>query len=232
MTNEDFAEFNAYRKWGWFDTSPIYIYGLIDPETEECRYIGKSERPVERLQNHMNDRSNCHRSHWLQSLKRRGMKPRMVILEVVEPNHPIEWQLVEKFWIAKGREWGWPLTNNTSGGDGVDGLPAETRARMAAVWKGRKHTPEAIEKMRAANIGRKHSDEHKAHMSRLMRGRVVTWSDKLAEAIRKLTDEQVQTIKRRLDSGELGIALSREYGVHRTTISKIKLGTYYDRYRA
>lgn len=230
MTHEDLREFEAYHRWGWLQAKPVYIYALLDPRTEEVRYIGKSERPVERLGNHMNERSNCHRSHWLQSLKRDGLKPHMVILERIQGDWP--WQEAERFWINRGRALGWPLTNNTEGGDGVNGLPAETRARMAAVWRGRKHKPESIDKMRLANKGKRHSDEHKEHMRRLMTGRTVTWGDKLAEAVRKLSDEQVATIKRRLDAGERGVALSREYGVHRTTISKIKKGTYYDRYRA
>lgn len=50
--------------------SPVYIYGLTDPITEEIRYIGKSIRPTERLSNHCNEKSNCHRSNWIQSLKK------------------------------------------------------------------------------------------------------------------------------------------------------------------
>ena len=61
------------------DVMKTYIYGLVDPETTEIRYIGKTIRPKERLQNHMNEVSNCHRSNWLQSLKRKGLKAEMVI---------------------------------------------------------------------------------------------------------------------------------------------------------
>ena len=43
----------------------------------------------------------------------------------------------------------------------------------------------------------------------------------------KLTNAQVLTICERLDGGERSIALAREYGVHTTTIGKIKRGEYW-----
>ena len=52
---------------------PVFIYGLTEPNSDEIRYIGKSVRPLERFRNHINEKpSNCHRSHWLQSLAARG----------------------------------------------------------------------------------------------------------------------------------------------------------------
>ena len=74
--------------------------------------------------------------------------------------------------------------NSSKGGDGIVGSQhlrgrprsAETRARISAaqkeVWKdrpgtflGRKHTPEAIEKIRLAHLGKKASAEARANMS-------------------------------------------------------------------
>lgn len=211
------------------DMTVNYIYGLCDPETGEVRYIGKSMRPRERLQNHMNEKSKCHRSHWLQSLKRRGLVPDMVILETVCGLWP--WQESERYWIERGRSLGWDLTNNTSGGDGVSDLPKETRERMRQVWVGRKHSDEAKAKIGAASSRRRASLETRERMRKAQIGRVISWADKVAEAIRKLDPAQVDSIKCRLNAGELGINLAREFGVHRTTISKIKMGTYFDRYR-
>jgi hypothetical protein len=203
---------------------PTHIYALLDPETGAPRYIGQTIRPKERLQNHMNEISNCHRSHWLQSLKRRGLKPEMVTLATVEGGWP--WQLEERWWIALGRRLGWPLTNNTSGGDGVPDLPPETRARMASVWRGRKHKPESIQKLKAARALRVCTDETRAKMSAAQSGRKILWADKIAAAVRKLSAEQVAEVRRRLAAGEKGKDLAVEYGVHRTTISKIKMGAY------
>jgi len=69
-------------------------------------------------------------------------------------------------------------------------------------------------------------------MSKAHKGREVHWGDKLSAALRKLTDEDVRVIADRLAAGGLGKDLAAEYGVHRTTISKIKKGTYHDKYRA
>ena len=202
-----------------------FIYALGDPETGMIRYIGKSIRPWERLRNHINEPpSNCHRSHWIQSLKAKGLEPILNILESARGAWP--WQEAEKFWIARGRALGWPLTNNTDGGDGVEGLPPEARAKMAATWRGRKHRPESIDKMRIRSQAQRHSPETKAKMSAAHRGRRITWIATIAEANRKITREMVAAIQARLAAGERTGALAHEFGVHRTTMSKIKMGTY------
>lgn len=207
----------------------IYIYGLCDPESGLIRYIGKSIRPNERLTNHMSDQGTCHRTNWLRSLKSRGLKPTLVILQEL-PDNAI-WQDAEKAWIAYGRSQGWPLVNNTSGGDGVCGLPEETRRRIAQVWIGRKHSDETKAKIGAASRLKKMPEEAKRRISESQKGRKITWADKLHLAVRKFTDQQVEEISRRLDSGELVKDLAEEYGVHRTTISKIKTGTYLEQKR-
>lgn len=204
---------------------PVYIYALGDPDTCAIRYIGKSIRPELRLQNHMNEVSNCHRSHWIQSLKAQGKVPLMVIVERIEGDMP--WQLSERFWIAHGRAQGWPLTNNTDGGDGVPGLPEATRARMAAVWIGRKHSEATRKKISDASSARRHSEATKERMSRAHSGRQITWGAKLADALRKFTPGQVESIHGRLLAGERTTDLAAEFGVHRTTISKIKTGKYH-----
>lgn len=202
----------------------IFIYGLACPDSGQIRYIGKSIRPEERLMNHMNEVSNCHRSHWLQSLKAAGKRPCLVILQVLADDE--NWQEWEKSWIKYGRLVGWKLTNNTDGGDGVCGLPAETRARMAAVWLGRKHKPETIAKLVAARAKRTTSDETKAKHSAAMKGRKITWGDAISKATRKLSDEDVAAIKSSLLAGVKGKDLATKYKVNRTTISKVKLGKY------
>ncbi len=205
-------------------TYTAFIYGLVDPVTRDIRYIGKSIRPKERLQNHMNEVSTCHRSHWLQSLKKRSLKPELVILEELTKSD--RWQDCERKWIKYGNDSGWPLTNNTSGGDGVPDLPTETRKRISAVWIGRKHTKETRKKISESWKHRIVSDETKAKMSATHTGREIKWIEKIKESLRKLTEKDQRDIRRRLNIGETGISLAKEYGVHRTTISKVKMGTY------
>ena len=202
----------------------IYIYGLIDPNTAEVRYIGKSIRPKERLTNHMNDVSNCHRSHWLQSLKSKGLKPEMVILE--EMDGESDWQSSERKWIQYGRDANWPLTNNTDGGDGVCGLPLETRKKMALTWTGRKHKPETIIKLCAARKLRTTSEETKNKMSAAQKGRKIEWKDKIGIANMKITDADQVVIRQRVSRGDKVIDIAKDYGVHRGTITKVKMGKY------
>ncbi len=128
----------------------IHIYALVDPETHQVRYIGKSIRPRERLVNQMNERANTYRSNWLQGLRRRGLAPEQVILLSLPPES--DWQNAERFWIAEGRRRGWPLVNGTKGGDGVSGLTGESKERMARTWVGRKHRPETLVKIGAASV--------------------------------------------------------------------------------
>lgn len=213
------------------ELKPVFIYLLSDPDTLEPRYVGKSIRPAQRLQNHMNERSNCHRSHWLQSLKRQGKMPILSIIEEIRGEWP--WQESERFWISRLRSQGANLVNNTAGGDGVCGLPPETRAKMRLTWLGRKHKPESLLKLSAVRKGKRHSPETREKRSISLKAVPHTeeWNTKVSAAIRKLTAEQVETIKTRLAAGELNVHLSREYGVHRTTLSKITMGRYFDRYR-
>jgi len=202
-----------------------YIYGLRCPILNEIRYIGKSIHPKERLQNHMNDKSKCHRSHWLQKLKASNLKPTIEILEVVGDG--FTWQERERYWIAKGRDLGWPLTNNTSGGDGVCDLHPDSLMRIRTAWIGRKHKPETLKLIGASSRLRKHSDERKQHMSNIMTNREITWGDKIAVAIRKFTEDDCALITERLSNGEKVKDIADEYGVHRTTVSKIKMGNYF-----
>lgn len=211
------------------DMRPVYIYGLADPDTNEIRYIGKSVRPFDRLANHMNDKSKCHRAHWLQSLKAQNKRPNLVLLEMIQGEWP--WQESERYWIARGRALGWRLTNNTSGGDGVSDLPKEARERMRQAWLGRKHKPETLEKLSKASKGRRKTQEAKDYMSELMKGRRITWGDKISENAKKLTAEECETIRERLKNGEGVMALAVEYGVHRTTLSKVKSGKYEIKYQ-
>lgn len=209
--------------------NPTVIYALIDPRTGRVRYIGKTnQKPQSRLRAHINERAKCHRCNWIAELKREGFEPQITVIEVCG-RWP--WQETERYWIRMFLLSGAKLTNNTSGGDGVPDLPPETRARMEKVWLGRKHTPETIAKLKSINLGRKVSKETKLKHSRAMKGRKITWTDKLAESIRKLDQPQVSAIQNRLRSGEKVMNLAKEFGLHRTTISKIKAGTYFDRYR-
>ena len=203
---------------------PSYIYALIDPDTDEVRYIGKSINPRQRLSGHMNDKSFCHRAHWLQGLKAKGKKPLVLILDRAAEGE--DWQFAERCWISLGRELKWPLTNNTSGGDGVVDLAPESRERIRKAWIGRKHSPESLIRIGDASRGRVKSEASKELMRRKMSGREIKWTDKVSAALAKLSPKDQQDILDALSRGEMVKDLAEKYGVHRTTISKVKAGQY------
>jgi DNA-binding Xre family transcriptional regulator len=117
------------------------------------------------------------------------------------------------------------LVNSTDGGDGVSNISGEGRKRMLETWKGRKHKPESIKKMIMIRKGKKNTEKSKDLVSEKMKGREIKWKDKLVEAKRKFTDSDLKKIKKDLQKMMVK-EVADKYGVHRTTISKIKKGEY------
>jgi hypothetical protein len=70
----------------------------------------------------------------------------------------------EKLLISCFRELGHNLINQTDGGNGISGnkRSAETKEKLAAIQRGRKHSAERIEQNRQLRLGNKQSEETKA----------------------------------------------------------------------
>lgn len=117
-----------------------FIYGLNDPETGECRYIGKADNPKIRLSKHLSEGRNtekpCYRTNWLNSLTLRGLSP---ILEILDEVPKADWKLWERVWIKASRELGMNLTNGTDGGDGLDNPSPEIRKKLSESNSGNKN---------------------------------------------------------------------------------------------
>lgn len=95
--------------------SKVYIYGLVDPRTNQIRYIGKTTNRKNRLESHIKNRnSNKEKCDWIDMLLDVGLKPKMKTLEVCNNEN---WADREKWWIANGYEKGWDLLNKTEGGE-------------------------------------------------------------------------------------------------------------------
>ena len=88
---------------------PVYIYALADPRDSSIRYVGKSATPNTRYEQHLVDRtSNRYKTDWIQSLLGSGNRPRLEILETVDPS---DWIEAEHHWLGLGYQRGWPLVN-------------------------------------------------------------------------------------------------------------------------
>jgi len=201
----------------------VFIYGLIDPFTFKVRYIGKTINLKQRFDRQMNECSNTHRCHWIQSLRKKGKKPTQVVLQQL--NDDEDWQAAEIKWIAIAKKYGWDLVNGTDGGDGVLNVSGEGRARMLAAWKGRKHKPETLLKLSESSKGRVKPEKAKDIVSQKMKGRKIEWADKLQVKLRKFDDEKLKAVLSDLETMQVA-EVAKKYGVHRTTITKIKRGTY------
>lgn len=100
------------------------IYALLDPKTQEVRYIGRTSNLSERYQAHLKSRAPMpdrdltgpepySKRNWIQDLFDQGLKPVPTILHVVETGPLIvEW---EGRYIAHGIQQRWPLLNTNDG---------------------------------------------------------------------------------------------------------------------
>jgi hypothetical protein len=120
--------------------SLFLVYALVDPRTQQVRYIGKSCSGMERPRQHAMPcflRGKTHKENWVRAVLGAGLEPEIRVLEAV--SGPEALSEAERAWITHGREAGWPLTNATSGGDGLPGLvrTAEHRRKVSEALKGR-----------------------------------------------------------------------------------------------
>lgn len=124
-----------------------FIYGLIDPTQNTLRYIGKSNKPKYRFNEHLKDtKAATHKTRWIRAMQKSGVPPQMIILEEVPKS---EWQDAEVWWIAYFKGLGAKLTNATMGGDGNCDPSAETMAK----WKAQTNSPERRAQISAHNKG-------------------------------------------------------------------------------
>jgi len=91
----------------------IYIYALVDPITWYIRYVGQSNKPIRRYDEHLDDDDDTPKCDWIRGLRRKGLKPILVILCVCE-----SWQAdsTERAYILQFSKTPWGLTNSTFNG--------------------------------------------------------------------------------------------------------------------
>lgn len=113
------------------------IYKLIDPITNEVRYIGLTFNTLkQRLGSHLGDNGKSHKCNWVRKLKSEGLKP---IIELVEENISSydECCLKEEYYINFYKNLGYKLTNSASGGNKNKKMSDETRLKMSIAQKER-----------------------------------------------------------------------------------------------
>ena len=121
------------------ETTNIYV--LIDPRTNQVRYVGKANNISERYKAHLNRarKHQIHKKNWIASLKREGLKPIIEIIDVVPIN---DWILWETYWISQFKAWGFELINYTNGGDGCTFGNQTSFKKGHKSWSGKTHSDE------------------------------------------------------------------------------------------
>jgi hypothetical protein len=170
------------------------IYGLVDPRTQELRYVGKTTkglkvRWLEHLRDHKREKVKArglgHRQKWCALLERLGLQPEIFEIETVDGDGCEE----EIHYIAYFKSIGCALTNKSAGGDGGNCGPlspehkkklsealkgrvvsASARSGIAAANRARVWSEESKAKSRAAKVGGTHTAETKAKVSASKKG--------------------------------------------------------------
>lgn len=209
----------------------VYIYALLEPETKEVRYIGKSVNPKKRFDNHLNIKRKQHCSCWIQSLKIKGLKP---IFSIIEETDKENWIKREQYWIAFYKNLGAKLTNHTIGGEGQSGIiqSAESNLKRSISLKGRKLGSYSEERKRAISKGKLgkipwNKGKKNIYSEELickMRARDLKGSKNPAS---KLSDEQVLEIRIRAANGEKQNSLAKEFNLACGTLNRIVLRKTY-----
>lgn len=216
------------------------IYKLIDPRTEEIRYVGQTHCGLKtRLNKHIREAryQNKTKNHkWINSLIKDGCSPVIELLEIVDfTKHT--WQEREIFWIEELSKMH-SLNNHSLGGDGTLGFSPTLEMRKAVseankrrIWteESRKKASESHKK----HVGWHHSFEARKNMSRAHKGKIISeeTKKKMSEAQKKrakrehiFTEEQVVEIRLRWQNGEKINKLAKEFGIYRHTMSNLVKG--------
>lgn len=128
---------------------PYLVYALIDPITEEVRYVGKSEQGPARWREHLRKSSlakGTHKDHWIESLLAQNLLPQMKVLE--ELKDPKDLFQAEEIWEQYYLHEGAYLTNEVPCGGGT---------------RGYKHKASTIEKLREGALKRDKTNYQNPH---------------------------------------------------------------------
>lgn len=152
------------------------IYGIIDPITNQIRYVGQTINLTKRKSAHIRmaikTNNNTYVYNWLRTLLAKGYKPEFFVLEICKVQ---DLDSLEIFYINYFKMLGSNLTNSVEGGKSRRGYKHSLKSRKERSLKmkgngwnlGRKLSSETKLKMSVSQIGRKHSKETKAKISKI-----------------------------------------------------------------
>lgn len=138
------------------------VYGLVDPQTKQLRYIGKSQRGISRPKQHSMPtylKASTHKNNWIRSLLAKELKPEIVIIQSFDDNDILS--QAEIHWIAYFKAMGCPLTNQCRGGEGFTGPHTDESKRKIGLGARRPMSEEIKRHLSEASKGRPLSEKHR-----------------------------------------------------------------------
>lgn len=99
----------------------VYIYSLINPLNNQVFYIGYTNNPTRRLNEHIRDKYNPYKDYIINKILSNKLKPIMNVIDDCEyffnqKENMFEHERLEIYYIKKYRDSGIQLTNLTDGG--------------------------------------------------------------------------------------------------------------------
>lgn len=162
------------------ETTNIYV--LIDPITDEIRYLGKTEVDIRRryAQHKYNWRREkgrlSHVNSWIKHLSENNLLP---IIKLIDEVPTSEWIFWEEYWINQLKAWDCNLCNHTNGGEGVNGYKFTEESKQkrlislstSELWKerGKRHSEIMKDKHRNGEydfLHKPHKEETKGKISK------------------------------------------------------------------
>lgn len=185
-----------------------YIYSLEYPKGN-IRYIGKSNNPKKRLNNHLagalKRKRITYNNNWLFNLLSNGKSP---ILNIVDEVLIEEWEFWETYYIALYKSWGFELNNLTTGG--------LNKVLMGTYIK---------KKISDSNMRRVFSEEHRKNISESRKG-IVPWNKGVSRP--EETKRKISEANKGKKAYNKGIPISEET---RKKLSEINSGSSNPRYK-
>lgn len=102
----------------------IYIYGLIDPRTDEICYVGQSVNHKNRLKQHLIDKNDTSKTRWIAELQSINLAPNIVVLDKAQAKEEANYK--ENWWIVFARHKQWQTVNGTR--------PSDSRADFSQIF--------------------------------------------------------------------------------------------------
>jgi group I intron endonuclease len=159
----------------------IFIYKLIDPISNEIRYVGKTKNTLtKRLYEHLTVRNlkpNNHKNNWIKLLLSLNVKPKIELIEIVNANN---WIQKEIYWINYFRENGYNLTNTSNGGEGSFGYKMSQESIKKSLETRQKNntltrSEDCKKAISQSKLGTTHSKEQTEHVANFLRKTILQY---------------------------------------------------------